>query len=114
MTLVLRKDEFDIIAEFLKQRSGLALTQDKMYLIETRLQPITRNHGIKDIPEMIARLKAGTLPPAVITEMTEAMTTNESMFYRDTKPFEYLTKVMVPALPQSTWAASPGAKARVR
>jgi len=98
MTLILRKDEFDTIAEFLKQRSGLALTQDKLYLIETRLQPIVRNHGMKDIMEMIARLKAGSLPPVVITEITEAMTTNESMFYRDTKPFEYLTKVMVPAL----------------
>jgi chemotaxis protein methyltransferase CheR len=101
MTLALRKDEFDVIADFLRLRSGLALTEDKLYLIETRLQPIVRAHGMKDIPEMIARIRAGNLPAPVITEITEAMTTNESMFYRDTKPFEYLVKVMIPALKEA-------------
>ncbi|MCE3006473.1 MAG: CheR family methyltransferase [Alphaproteobacteria bacterium] len=101
MTLTLSKNEFDVIADFLRTRSGLALTEDKLYLIETRLQPIVRTHGMKDIPEMIARLQAGTLPAPVITEITEAMTTNESMFYRDTKPFDYLIKVMIPALKEA-------------
>lgn len=98
MTLTLRQDEFDCIANFLKDRSGLALTQDKVYLIETRLQPVVRSHNLKDIPELIGKLKSGNVPAALGTDITEAMTTNESMFYRDTKPFEYLTKVMVPAL----------------
>lgn len=98
MSLALRKDEFDVIANFLKQRSGLSLTQDKMYLIETRLQPIVRSHNLKDIPDLVAKLKAGAVPLALSTDITEAMTTNESMFYRDAKPFEHLTKVMIPEL----------------
>jgi chemotaxis protein methyltransferase CheR len=98
MTLALRADEFTYIADFLKQKSGLALTQDKMYLLETRLQPIVRSQNYKDIPELIAKLKVGQVPLSVTNDITEAMTTNESMFYRDTKPFEYLTKVMIPEL----------------
>lgn len=101
MTLILRKDEFDFIAAFLKERSGLALTPDKTYLIETRLQPVARSHNLKDIGELIATIKAGKADRALITDITEAMTTNESMFFRDTKPFEYLNTLIIPALKQA-------------
>ena len=98
MSLALRKDEFDVIADFLKQRSGLALTQDKMYLIETRLQPIVRSHNLKDIPDLVAKLKSGAVPLALSTDITEAMTTNETSFFRDKSPFDDLKNHILPNL----------------
>ncbi len=98
MNATLRADEFDFIAGFLKQRSGLALTQDKMYLIESRLQPIARAQGCKDLSELITRIRSNSASAGLQNEVTEAMTTNESSFFRDTKPFEQFTKLMIPAL----------------
>ena len=101
MTATLRADEFDFIASFLKQRSGLALTQDKMYLVESRLQPIARAQGCKDLSELITRIRTNVASAGVQTEVTEAMTTNESSFFRDTKPFEHFTKLVIPKLRES-------------
>lgn len=104
MTATLRADEFEFIAGFLKQRSGLSLTQDKMYLVESRLQPIARAQGCKDLSELITRIRTNVASASVQTEVTEAMTTNESSFFRDTKPFEHFIKLVIPALR----AANPG------
>lgn len=101
MTATLRTDEFEFIAGFLKQRSGLALTQDKMYLVESRLQPIARAQGCKDLSELIARIRTNTASTGLQAEVTEAMTTNESSFFRDTKPFEYFTGTVIPRLRES-------------
>lgn len=97
MTLVLSNDEFDFIAGFLKQRSGLALTKDKAYLIETRLTPLAKANGMADVKELIGKLRLNPSAP-VVYQVIEAMTTNESMFFRDTKPFDHLTKIILPAL----------------
>ncbi len=98
MNATLRNDEFEFIANFLKQRSGLALTPDKMYLVESRLQPIARAQGCKDLSELITRIRTNVASTSVQTEVTEAMTTNESSFFRDTKPFEHFIKTIIPTL----------------
>jgi chemotaxis protein methyltransferase CheR len=97
MTVVLTQDEFGFIADFIKQRSGIALTPDKGYLLDTRLSPIAKAHGMSDIHELVARLRASP-NPSIVHQVIESMTTNESMFFRDTKPFEHLAKVILPAL----------------
>jgi chemotaxis protein methyltransferase CheR len=97
MTQMLTNEEFDFIAGFIKQRSGLALTPDKGYLLDTRLSPIAKANGMADIRELISRLRIN--PTATIVhQVIESMTTNESMFFRDTKPFDQLAKVILPAL----------------
>lgn len=98
MTTPLKTEEFEFIANFLKQRSGLALTQDKMYLVESRLQPIARAQGCKDLGELITRIRTNIAPASLLTEVIEAMTTNESSFFRDTKPFEHFIKIVIPKL----------------
>ncbi len=92
------KDEFTFIAGFLKQRSGLTLTEDKGYLLETRLQPVARANGMASCSELIAKLRSGGAPTALVTQVVESMTTNESMFFRDTKPFDHMKNVILPAL----------------
>ena len=96
-TTALSNEEFDFIAGFLKQRSGLALTKDKMYLLETRLTPLAKSNGLADVRELIAKLRTNQNAP-VVYQVIEAMTTNESMFFRDTKPFDQLVNVVLPDL----------------
>lgn len=93
----MRPEDFDYLANLLKQRSGIALTPDKQYLLETRLQPILSSFDCKQIGDLIMRLKLKN-EETLIREVIEAMTTNESMFFRDNKPFEQLRKVVFPEL----------------
>ena len=95
--IALTNDEFEFIAGLLKQRSGLTLTPDKGYLLETRLQPVARANGLADCRALIQKLRVN--PPAdLVYQVVESMTTNESMFFRDTKPFDHLKNVVLPAL----------------
>jgi chemotaxis protein methyltransferase CheR len=81
----------------LKARSGLALADDKTYLVESRLLPVVRRNGFADIPALVDKLRssdAGQLPVEVI----EAMMTHESYFFRDKAPFEKFRDLIIPAL----------------
>ncbi|MCM5557792.1 protein-glutamate O-methyltransferase CheR [Pleomorphomonas sp. JP5] len=89
--------EYDYLRQFLKSRSGLVLSNEKQYLIESRLLPVARKAGLQSIAALVAKLKEPretTLAEAVV----EAMTTNESFFYRDKTPFEHFTQMMMPEL----------------
>ncbi|WP_376801832.1 CheR family methyltransferase [Candidatus Raskinella chloraquaticus] len=89
--------EFEFLRRFLKDRSGLVLTPDKQYLIESRLMPVARRHNLKGLSEIVLLLgKPGN--DALAVEVTEAMTTNESFFFRDKVPFDHFQQVMLPAL----------------
>lgn len=88
--------EFEFVAQLLKRRSGLVLNSDKLYLLESRLGPVARKHGLAGLAAIAAKLKAGDEPLA--REVTEAMTTNESFFFRDKTPFDHFEKLMLPAM----------------
>jgi chemotaxis protein methyltransferase CheR len=87
---------FQYLCELLKKRSGLALTADKEYLIESRLLPVARTHNCNSVSALILLIRTA-VDPVLLNEVIEAMTTNESLFFRDTKPFEYLRKTLLPA-----------------
>ena len=87
--------EYDYLRVFLKQRSGLVLSNEKQYLIESRLMPVARKFGLASISNLVDKLKLeqnGSLADAII----EAMTTNESFFFRDKVPFDHFTQTMLP------------------
>ena len=109
MSRVLNAAEFETIAALLESRSGLAIGYDKLYLLETRLAPVLRQHGLRDLPRSPA---ASTLPgsEALSRLVVEAMTTNESFFFRDDKPFAH---VAAQALPQLLAARPPGGELRI-
>ncbi|HXP76740.1 MAG TPA: protein-glutamate O-methyltransferase [Stellaceae bacterium] len=93
-------DEFDFLCKMLRDRSGLVLTRDKAYLLESRLLPVARKCGLKSVDELVAAVRArpsGDLARDVI----EAMTTNESFFFRDIKPFDQFKSFVLPALMKS-------------
>jgi len=86
---------FAPIADMLKRQSGLDLGPDKLYLLETRLAPILKREGLRDLAELAARVR---LSSALEREVVDAMTTNESLFFRDAKPFDALRKTVLPRL----------------
>ena len=94
----MQSSDFQFLSTKLKELSGLSLSADKDYLLETRLQPIARKRDLADIPAYVAFLRANPGDKAAYTELTEAMTTNESMFFRDNKPFEFLKNLLLPEL----------------
>ena len=89
-------EDFDFLAKLLKERSGLVVTTDKSYLLESRLMPLARQRNLKGIEEIIARMR--TRDEKLIRDVTEAMTTNESFFFRDTKPFDQFRDIVLPQI----------------
>jgi chemotaxis protein methyltransferase CheR len=91
------RDDFDYLRAFLKQRSGLVLSAEKQYLAESRLLPLVRKQGLSGLDELIGKIKAAPRSPLSIA-VIEAMTTNETFFFRDKTPFEHFRATMLPAL----------------
>jgi chemotaxis protein methyltransferase CheR len=89
--------EFAVIAAFLKERSGLIITQDKTYLLETRLAAILREHNIAGLAALAEHLRQPGAN-AVKGKVVDAMTTNETSFFRDNHPFDTLRQSVIPGL----------------
>lgn len=89
--------DYEFIGAFLKQRSGLVLSGDKTYLVESRLTPILRKHGLSDMPSLVQALRMPS-NSRIAEEVVDAMTTNESFFFRDKSPFDLFRETMLPAL----------------
>lgn len=93
-------NDYDFIRKLLKQRSGLMLSAEKQYLVESRLMPVAQRNRIPNLFELARRLRTGT-EEALIAEVVEAMTTNETFFFRDRLPFDHFKGVILPALMKS-------------
>jgi chemotaxis protein methyltransferase CheR len=88
--------DYDYLRKCLKQRSGLVLTADKQYLVESRLLPVARKVGLVNLTALVNQLKRGD--ELLMTAVVEAMATNESFFFRDKVPFYHFTSIIMPAL----------------
>jgi chemotaxis protein methyltransferase CheR len=89
--------DYDFLRKCLKERSGLVLSADKQYLVESRLLPVARRAGFGHLGELVAALRSAP-EKALMTAVVEAMTTNESLFFRDKTPFEHFRLTIMPAL----------------
>jgi chemotaxis protein methyltransferase CheR len=89
--------DFDYLRKMLKEHSGLVLAAEKQYLAESRLLPVARKHGFAGLGELMGQLKSATISPLAV-DVVEAMTTNETFFFRDKIPFEYFRDTIMPAL----------------
>jgi chemotaxis protein methyltransferase CheR len=91
--------DYEFLRKFLKERSGLDLSPDKQYLVESRLIPLARRAGLPGIAEIVQKMKGGSEP--LISDVVEAMTTNETFFFRDKLPFENLRETILPMMLQA-------------
>ena len=89
--------DFEIIAKLLKERSGLALNKEKAYLLESRLNPVARKWNFSGFDELAQAIR-NRGEEALLVDVTEAMTTNESFFFRDQKPFDQFNDIVLPHL----------------
>jgi len=89
--------DYGFLRKCLKQQSGLALSADKHYIVESRLLPLARNAGFKTLAEFVRVLKTGR-DAGLMASVVEAMTTNESFFFRDKTPFEHFRRTIIPTL----------------
>jgi chemotaxis protein methyltransferase CheR len=92
--------DYEFLRKLLKERSGLDLSPDKQYLVESRLVPLARRIGLPGITDLVQKIKAGSAE-ALTADVVEAMTTNETFFFRDKIPFDHLRETMLPALLQA-------------
>lgn len=88
---------FDYLQSMLKERSGLVVTTDKVYLLETRLLPVAHRHGYKNIDELVDALKQRH-DESIAVDIAEAMNTHESLFFRDSSPFDLFKTTILPQL----------------
>lgn len=93
----MRVEDFDMFSTLLKQRSGLVLTRDKAYLLESRLMPVARKWNMKGLEELATTVRTRK-DEALLRDITEAMTTNESSFFRDQKPFDQFRQLVLPRM----------------
>jgi chemotaxis protein methyltransferase CheR len=91
--------DYEYLRKLLKERSGLDLSADKQYLVESRLLPLARKAGLPGLPDLVQKLKGGA--EALTAEVVEAMTTNETFFYRDKVPFDHLKGTVLPEMLQA-------------
>ncbi len=89
--------DYEYFRKFLRERSGLVLSADKHYLLESRLLPVARRAGLASLAGLVHRLR-GIDCEALAAEVVEAMTTNESFFFRDKIPFEHFRDTIIPRL----------------
>ncbi len=88
--------DYEYLRKFLKDNSGLDLSADKHYLIESRLLPVARNASLPGIAELVQKMKAGA--PSIANQVIEAMTTNETFFFRDKVPFDHFRDTVMPEI----------------
>jgi len=96
---------FAFLTGIVKQRSGGIIGPDQGYMLETRLAPLLKREALKDLEALATRLKAPR-SDTLAQEMTELLTTNESSFFRDGRPFEHL-RTLLPALHAARPAGQP-------
>jgi chemotaxis protein methyltransferase CheR len=89
--------DYEYLRKLLKARSGLVLSAEKHYLVESRLLPVARKAGLSNLTGLVARLRAPDAERLTV-EVVEAMTTNESLFFRDKVPFDHFRDTIMPAL----------------
>jgi chemotaxis protein methyltransferase CheR len=91
--------DYEYLRKLLKDRSGLDLSADKQYLIESRLLPLSRKSGLSGISELVQKMKGGSAD--ITTQVVEAMTTNETFFFRDKVPFDHFRDSIMPEILQA-------------
>ena len=106
----MRQEDLDLIVALSRGRAGLKVDPEKTYLIESRLSPLARREGFGSIPDMLNALRERK-EDRLAWALVEAMTLNETAFFRDREVFNYLASEAIPALARR--AGAQGASLRV-
>jgi chemotaxis protein methyltransferase CheR len=86
---------FAALQAFLMKSSGLSLDKEKKYLVEARLTPVIEQAGLSDLGELVIMIETDKV---LAKKVTEAMTVNETFFFRDRQPFDGFRGAILPEL----------------
>jgi chemotaxis protein methyltransferase CheR len=95
--MMIKSADFNYLSNLVRERSAIVLEPGKEYLVEARLTPLAQRQGFDTLDAFIAHLRAHRYN-GTHRKVVEAMTTNETTFFRDVYPFEMLKKVILPTL----------------
>lgn len=116
MSSAITDQEMALWRDFIYRRTGILLGEDKAYLVEHRLGPLLSRHGISDYMRLYLTVRHAKPADPLGQEVIDAITTNETFWFRDPKLFKVLGKKILPALhreyqegrrgPISIWSAT--------
>ncbi len=89
--------DFELVRKLVRERSGIVIEPRQEYLVETRLHGVARRHGFDQLGPLFDLLRRGG-DAHVARAVTEALTTNETSFFRDSEPFAALKGNVLPEL----------------
>jgi chemotaxis protein methyltransferase CheR len=95
--VVVTESNYKYLQQEIYRQSGIVIDDDKHYLLESRLMPVARAAKIATLDDLCARLRTGA-DKALNQKFIEALTTNETLFFRDIAPFDALRQRLVPEL----------------
>ncbi len=96
-TKQLAAEDVAFLIDLVRRQSGIVLPPEKAYLFESRLLPVANRFGCADLGALISRLRSGA-GRELLAATVDAMTINETSFFRDSRPFDYFEKVLLPKL----------------
>jgi chemotaxis protein methyltransferase CheR len=104
---LLAPGDYQALQRFLEDASGIVLGDSKEYLVSSRLGRILREHGLATIGELLSKIDGGR-NPGMRREIVDAMTTNETFWFRDRTHFDIFTQETLSAArgPVRVWSAA--------
>ena len=90
--------DFEYLRELMHLRAAIVLERGKEYLALSRLEPVARDHGLTTVSELVDKLRTRELTSALHDQVVDALTTNETTFFRDYNPWESLRTLVMPEL----------------
>ena len=90
--------DFEYLRELMHLRAAIVLERGKEYLALSRLEPVARDHGLTTVSELVDKLRTRELTSALHDQVVDALTTNETTFFRDYSPWESLRTLVMPEL----------------
>ncbi len=103
----MKSADFELYQNMLYKESGLVITPEKSYLLDSRLSPIAKRWNLDGgIVALTEALRKPAPDPKMIKDVVEAMTTNETSFFRDLRPFQIFETVVLPYLVKTKPAGS--------
>jgi chemotaxis protein methyltransferase CheR len=103
--MAISKSDFDYVSRLAHSEAAILLEPGKEYLVETRLAPLAEKEGFTSLAGLIQQMRCESKVNGLHYKAIDALTTNETLFFRDYHPFEALRRSIVPAILEERAAA---------
>jgi chemotaxis protein methyltransferase CheR len=99
--MAISKTDFEYVSQLAHSQAAIVLEPGKEYLVENRLGPLAQREGFLSLEQLISKMRSEKIINGLHHKTIDALTTNETLFFRDFHPFEALRKIVLPKLLES-------------